>query len=165
MPNLNIYLPEDLDKEVQAASEKWADFKPSRTCQTALRNEVKRMELLHSDTDSVVARLRAQKQQYEQYREQRAKELGISWAKHRASYTELKALNDLPEFDAWQLRDWINDDAPSLVEYLADDIVRFDLRNDDDAQFLCDAAIAALDFFNELDLDGTLIRSTSLEVE
>jgi post-segregation antitoxin (ccd killing protein) len=88
----NIYLPDDLSRSVQQAG-----ISISTVCQTALRDEVRKVNAhrqVTTDLESVVDRLRRTRSEDDARLEELGRREGVRWARESATWRDLEELLD-----------------------------------------------------------------------
>jgi hypothetical protein len=94
MPNVNVYVSEELrDRMSRAGDRPW-----SALAQRAFESECNLMEILMETEDTVVSRLHASKRKREESETAAGREAGQRWARDAAEYHELE-LVATNEFD------------------------------------------------------------------
>lgn len=117
MPSrVNVYLPDALAEAVREA-----DIPISAVCQAALEQEVRKVQAAReagSDLEQVAARLKQTRADREQRDYQDGYELGMRWAKERATEAELMWATDLAG------EHWISlriEGGHSLLDFIAEE--------------------------------------------
>lgn len=94
MAQMNVYLPDELRAEMDAVGNSW-----SQVARRAFEAEVARRKIRKGlgDMSDVVERLRKSKERHERWNEDEGKSAGAEWAKTRAEYSQLLALESADE--------------------------------------------------------------------
>lgn len=112
MASLNVYLPDDLKKRMDAAG----DLGWSRIAQAAFAEMIARHRIREDqDMSAVAERLRASKRSWEEEIKREYFELGADWARETAKYHEIKAVVNAE--DAGEIMYGFFGGAKAYVEY------------------------------------------------
>lgn len=108
MARMNISIPEELRQQMNAMSDRnWSDI-----ARSAFDREVRKSKNIEvQDKDAIVARLKAEHEEHQQYEVEAGHRDGAEWAAKMAGLAELRFISDCDSHSADVLFDWNVDET------------------------------------------------------